>query len=120
MRTLIIRIEGEVEPGDLVILSAADRYRGGQTNARAHARPARDRIEVVNGHKTIVEDSPRLVEIVDMIVHEISSHWGAGFAAKKRNDNELVLQCETNSQDVNVFSSISGSMKQKVTIEDLA
>jgi hypothetical protein len=120
MRTLLVRIEGDVEPGDLVILQASDRYRGGQSNARAHVRQLRpDRIEVVNGKKTIVEDKAELSELVAMIAREIG-HWGAGFSARQRNGNEIVVQCETSSQDVNFSYTVEGSMRQTVTIEELA
>jgi hypothetical protein len=121
MRTLLVRIDGDVEPGDIVILQCADRYRGGQSNARAHVRQLRpDRIEVVNGTKTIVEDKPELSELVAMIAREIGSRWGSGFSARQRNANEIVVQCETNSQEVNFSYTIEGSKKQRVTIEELA
>jgi hypothetical protein len=120
MRTLLVRIEGEVEPGDIVILQASDRYRGGQSNARADVRQPVDRIELVNGKKEVVESRQTLSDVVAAIVREIGSHWGAGFSARQRNGNELVLQCESNSQEVNFSCTIEGSKKQTVTIEDLA
>lgn len=121
MRTLLVRIDGDVEPGDLVILQASDRYRGGQSAARANVRqPRPDRIELRDGVKTIVEDKPILSELVSALAREISGHWGAGFHAKARNGNELVIMVESNSQDVNFSYVIEGSKKQTVTIEDLA
>ena len=120
MRTLLVRVEGEVEPGDLVILQCSDRYRGGQSNARAHVRQPRERVETVNGHRVVVEDRSTMNDLVAMLAREIGSRWGAGFSARQRNANELIVQIESNSQDVNFFYTIEGSKKQVVTIEDLA
>jgi hypothetical protein len=120
MRTLLVRVEGEVEPGDLVILQFSDRYRGGQSNARGHVRPTRDTIEVVNGHKQIVEHRDTLKDVLSMIVHQVNSQWGSGhFTAKQRNDNEIVIQALEGS-GLNFYYSLEGSKKQTVTIEDLA
>ena len=120
MRTLLVHIDGEVEPGDIVIISASDRHRGGSSNARAHVRPTRDSIQVINGRKEVVEDKASMRDLVDMIAREIATHWGAGFSARVRNDHEIVVQCESSSQDVNFSSTIEGSKRQTVTIEDLA
>jgi hypothetical protein len=119
MRTLIVRVEGEVEPGDLVILQCSDRYRGGQNNARAHVREPRDTIEVIDGRKQFVERRDTIRNLLDMMAAQVNGNWGSGyFSAKVRNDNELVVQCMDGSQ-LNFDYSTEGSKKQTVTIEDL-
>jgi hypothetical protein len=120
VRTLLIHIDGEVEPGDKVILQCSDRYRGGQSNARADVPQPRKRIEEVNGHDTIVTMKTSLSDVIGMITRAINGQWGAGFSARQRNDNELIVQCESSSQEVNFHYTIEGSMKQTITIEDLA
>jgi hypothetical protein len=123
MRTLLVRIDGEVENGDLVILQCSSRIPGGQagqSNARGDVRAQPDRIEVINGHKTIVEDKPKMADLVAKLASEINFHWGAGFHARQRNEHEIVVQIEGFSQDVVFSHTIEGSMKQTVSIEDLA
>jgi hypothetical protein len=120
MRTLLVRIEGEVEPGDIVILQCADRYRGGQSNARADVRQPQERIATVNGSRVVVTDTPKLSDLVGTIAREVNARWGGGFSARQRNDHELVVQCETGSQEVNFTYTIEGSRKQTVSIEELA
>jgi hypothetical protein len=120
MRTLLMRVEGEVEPGDLVILQFSDRYRGGLSNARGHANPPRDSIEVVNGHKQVVEQRDTIKDVLMRMVGQINSQWGVSwFTAKVRNDNEIILQCLDGSS-LNFSYQLEGSKKQTVTIEDLA
>jgi hypothetical protein len=117
-----VKIEGELEPGDLVLLQCSNRIYGGQSNAWGLARQmGSDRIEVVNGHKTVVEaEKPQIREIIAAIVRDVNAHWGGGITARQRNDNELVVQCETSVQNANFYYTIEGSKKQSVTIEDLA
>jgi hypothetical protein len=119
MRTLLVRIDGEIEPGDVIILQCSDRYRGGQSNARAHVREPIDSIQVVNGHKQVVESRATMNDLLDMMVHAVNTQWGMGFTARKRNDHELVVQCVEGGH-LNFYYSIEGSRKQTVTIEDFA
>ena len=119
MRTLLVRVDGELEPGDLVILQCSDRFRGGQSNARAHVRETRDSIQVVNGKKQIVEDKATMRDLLQMMVQQIATQWGAGFSARVRNDHELVVQCAEGAH-LNFYYTVEGSKKQTVSIEDLA
>ena len=122
MRTLLVTIDGDLEVGDLVMLQCSDRLRGGQSNAWGLVRQqGQDRIEVVNGQKTIVEaPKPHMRDVIAAMVRDINAHWGNAFTAKQRNDHELVVQCETAVQDVRFYYTVEGSKKQSVTIEDLA
>jgi len=114
MKTVLVKIEGELKPGDMLIVSH-EHPRGGRGNARFDVPPEIDRIVTVNGHKTVETTKTTMREAISRLVTE-ANKWD-GFKAVQRNDNEFVVQCSDAVDVVKFFNYSTGG--QKVTIEEL-